>query len=518
MCFRKDMNYNNGILILDFGSQYNQLIARRVREMGVYAEIFPYYINKEEILKHKPAGIILSGGPSSVFSDDAYHISKEIYELGIPILGICYGMQLTAHLLGGKVARGENGEYGKTEFSHNNESPLFKDIPSNFNVWMSRFDQVQEVPHGFKILGNSTNAIAAISNEEKRIYAVQFHPEVLHTEFGNQLIENFVFGIAKSDKNWEIKDFISKTIASIKEKVGDKKVILGLSGGVDSSVAAVLIHEAIGDQLKCIFVDTGLLRKDEAKKVEENYGKYLNLNIEYINAGNQFLDKLEGVSDPEQKRKIIGKEFIEVFDVEAHNFKDVHFLAQGTIYPDVIESVSVKGPSATIKSHHNVGGLPERMNLDLLEPLRELFKDEVRKVGVELGIPRELVYRHPFPGPGLGIRILGEVSKEKVDILQEADDILIQELYANDLYDKVSQAFVVLLPVKSVGVMGDERTYEYTAVVRCADTIDFMTATWTKLPYEFLEKVSNRIINEVKGINRVTYDISSKPPATIEWE
>jgi GMP synthase (glutamine-hydrolysing) len=512
------MNYTNGIIILDFGSQYNQLIARRVREMGVYTEILPYHTNKEELMRHNPAGIILSGGPSSVFSDEAYLISEEIFDLNVPILGICYGMQLTAHLLGGKVIRGEKGEYGKTEFYLDKKNVLFQNVEPTSTVWMSRFDQVLEVPKGFEVLGNSTHAIAAIANEEKKIYAVQFHPEVTHTQFGNQILENFVFSIAKCHKNWEIKDFITKTIQNIKEKVGDKKVILGLSGGVDSSVAAVLIHKAIGNQLKCIFVDTGLLRKDEAKKVEQNYEKHLSLDIEYIDAGNQFLDKLNGISDPEQKRKIIGKEFIEVFDVEAHKCKGVSFLAQGTIYPDVIESISVKGPSATIKSHHNVGGLPERMKLDLLEPLRELFKDEVRRVGVELGIPKELVYRHPFPGPGLGIRILGEVSKEKVKILQEADSILIEELYKNNLYDQVSQAFVVLLPVKSVGVMGDERTYEYTAVVRCANTLDFMTATWTKLPYEFLENVSSRIINEVKGINRVAYDISSKPPATIEWE
>ena len=507
-----------GIVILDFGSQYNQLIARRIRELGVYAEILPFNASLSEILSKNPKGIILSGGPSSVFAADAALVDKALYEQNIPVLGICYGMQLTAHLLGGKVKKGEKGEYGKSEFTITQGSQLFKNVPQTSVVWMSHFDEVAEVPTGFSIAGKSNIEIASIVNEEKNIYAVQFHPEVSHSEFGTKILENFVFEICQCEKNWELTDFISTEVQRIKDKVGDKKVILGLSGGVDSSVAAVLIHKAIGDQLTCIFVDTGLLRKDEGKKVMENYGKHFHMNIKMVDAKKQFLDKLKGVSDPEQKRKIIGKEFIEVFNAEAKKFGDAEFLAQGTIYPDVIESQSVKGPSATIKSHHNVGGLPEDMKLQLLEPLRELFKDEVRKVGVELGIPRELVYRHPFPGPGLGIRVLGEVDEEKVRILQEADDIFIQELYKNNLYDEVSQAFVVLLPVKSVGVMGDERTYEYTAVVRSANTIDFMTATWSKLPYEFLELVSSRIINEVRGINRVAYDISSKPPATIEWE
>lgn len=508
----------NGIIILDFGSQYNQLIARRIRELGVYAEILPFNVSLEEIKNQNPKGIILSGGPSSVFGTEAHLVDKEIFELGIPILGICYGMQLTAHLLGGEVKKGVKGEYGKAELKILNTNQLMTEVSEKSTVWMSHFDEVYQVPNGFKIVGKSENVIASMADEVRGIYAVQFHPEVSHSEYGAKMIENFVFRICNCEKNWELKDFISDEIQRIKEKVGDKKVILGLSGGVDSSVAAVLIHKAIGDQLTCIFVDTGLLRKDEGKKVMENYGKHFQMNIKMVDAKEQFLTKLEGVSDPEQKRKIIGHEFIEIFDVESNKIEDAAFLAQGTIYPDVIESQSVKGPSATIKSHHNVGGLPDEMKLQLLEPLRELFKDEVRKVGVELGIPRELVYRHPFPGPGLGIRILGEVDAEKVKILQEADDIFIQELYKNNLYDEVSQAFVVLLPVKSVGVMGDERTYEYTAVVRSANTIDFMTATWSKLPYEFLEVVSNRIINEVKGINRVAYDISSKPPATIEWE
>ncbi|SHI59303.1 GMP synthase (glutamine-hydrolyzing) [Cruoricaptor ignavus] len=506
-----------GIIILDFGSQYNQLIGRRIREMQVYAEILPFSTPLPEILAKKPAGIILSGGPSSVNSAEAHLIEKEIFEAGIPVLGICYGMQLTAHLLGGKVAKGEKGEYGRSTLIIEKYCRIFEGLPENPTVWMSHFDEVESVPEGFEVNAKS-GVIAAISNEAKKIYAIQFHPEVTHTEFGDKILANFVFGVCDAERNWQLTNYIEKTIEEIREKVGENKVILGLSGGVDSSVAAVLIHRAIGNQLQCIFVDTGLLRKDEAKKVMENYGSHFDMNIDLVDAKERFLGKLKGVSEPEEKRKIIGREFVAVFDEEAKKFSDAKFLAQGTIYPDVIESQSVKGPSAVIKSHHNVGGLPEEMNLQLLEPLRELFKDEVRKVGEELGIPHHLVYRHPFPGPGLGIRILGEVDAEKVRILQEADDIFIEELYHDELYEKVSQAFVVLLPVKSVGVMGDERTYEYTAVLRAANTIDFMTATWSHLPYEFLEKVSGRIINEVKGINRVAYDISSKPPATIEWE
>lgn len=507
----------NGIIILDFGSQYNQLIGRRIREMEVYSEIIPYNTPLNEILERKPAGIILSGGPSSVNAEDAHLVEKSLFDAGIPVLGICYGMQLTAHLLGGKVAKGEKGEYGKSELEILRSNPLFTGVARKSTVWMSHFDEVEEVPEGFEISARS-GVIAAMANEKKNIFAIQFHPEVTHTEEGKRMLENFVFNICKAEKNWKLTGYIERTIAEIKEKVGDEKVILGLSGGVDSSVAAVLIHKAIGDQLTCIFVDTGLLRKDEGKKVMENYGEHFHMNIKMVDASERFLSKLKGVSDPEQKRKIIGGEFIAVFDEESQKFEGAKFLAQGTIYPDVIESQSVKGPSAVIKSHHNVGGLPKDMKLQLLEPLRELFKDEVRKVGEELGIPHHLVYRHPFPGPGLGIRVLGEVDAEKVRILQEADDIFIEELYKNNLYEKVSQAFVVLLPVKSVGVMGDERTYEYTAVVRSANTIDFMTATFSKLPWEFLENVSNRIINEVRGINRVAYDISSKPPATIEWE
>lgn len=506
-----------GIIILDFGSQYNQLIARRIRELGVYSEVLPFNTSTEEIVARNPSGIILSGGPSSVNAQNAHLVEKELLEKNIPILGICYGMQLITHLLGGKVQKGTRGEYGKATLKIDKSNDFLSGVSRQSTVWMSHFDEVETVPEGFVVNG-MTDVISAISNESKKIYCVQFHPEVSHTEEGARMIENFVFNICKAPKNWKLRNYIDETIAEIKEKVGDEKVILGLSGGVDSSVAAVLIHRAIGDQLTCIFVDTGLLRKEEGRKVMENYGEHFNLQIKMIDASERFLSKLKGISDPEQKRKIIGNEFVAVFDEESHKIEGAKFLAQGTIYPDVIESQSVKGPSAVIKSHHNVGGLPEKMGFLLIEPLRELFKDEVRKVGEELGIPHHLVHRHPFPGPGLGIRILGEVDEEKVKILQEADDIFIEELYKNNLYEKVSQAFVVLLPVKSVGVMGDERTYEYTAVVRSANTTDFMTATFSKFPWEFLENISNRIINEVRGINRVAYDISSKPPATIEWE
>ena len=511
--------HQQGIVILDFGSQYNQLIARRIRESGIYAEILPYHTPLTEIKARNPKGIILSGGPSSVYEKNAHLISPEIFELDTPVLGICYGMQLITHLLNGKVEKGTSGEYGKAVFYKEKEHPLLKNVPEQSQVWMSHFDEVSRLPKGFESLGRTDICIAAMANDERKIYATQFHPEVAHTTYGKQILENFVLDICQAQPNWDIHNYIDQTIKDIKETVGDQKVILGLSGGVDSSVAAMLIHKAIGDQLTCIFVDTGLLRKNEADLVMKTYGEHYQMNIKHIDAGKQFLSALKGISDPEEKRKIIGREFVEVFNREAAKIKDASFLAQGTIYPDIIESQSAKGgPSATIKSHHNVGGLPEKMHLKLLEPLKELFKDEVRKTGLELGIPRTMIMRHPFPGPGLGIRILGEVTPEKVKILQEADAIFIEELYKNDLYDQVSQAFVVLLPVKSVGVMGDERTYEYTAVVRSADTVDFMTATWSRLPYDFLDKVSSRIINEVRGINRVVYDISSKPPATIEWE
>ena len=510
---------NGSIVILDFGSQYNQLIARRVREMGVYAEVVPFHEDIDKILERKPKGIILSGGPASVYAKGAPTLDKRIFDANIPILGFCYGMQLITHLHGGEVERADKQEFGKASLKlDKKDSLIFKNIPDNTIVWMSHADHVNKMAEGFEIIAHTDSSIAAIENRDKKIYAFQYHPEVTHSEHGFEMLKNFVFEIVGAEKNWSMENYIETTVKEIKEKVGDKKVILGLSGGVDSSVAAMLINKAIGKQLTCIFVDTGLLRKNEAKSVMDIYAQNFDMDIKCINAEERFLSKLKGVEDPEEKRKIIGKEFVEVFNEEAIKLKDAEFLAQGTIYPDVIESVSVKGPSVTIKSHHNVGGLPEDLNFKLLEPLRELFKDEVRKVGRELGIPDYMVDRHPFPGPGLGIRILGEVTKEKADILREADDIFIEELRKEGLYSKVSQAFVVLLPVKSVGVMGDERTYEYTAVLRSANTIDFMTATWSRLPYEFLEKVSNRILNEVKGINRLTYDISSKPPATIEWE
>jgi GMP synthase (glutamine-hydrolysing) len=509
----------NSIVILDFGSQYNQLIARRVREMGVYAEVVPYFEDLEKIKARNPKGIILSGGPASVYLEGAPTVDKAMFDLDIPILGICYGMQLTQHLLGGEVAKADKQEFGKAEVMiDDKESPFFYGIEDNTQVWMSHGDHVTKIAPGFEKIAHTDSSIATLYNAERNIYNVQFHPEVTHSVDGHQMLKNFVYDICKCEENWSMGNYIEQTVKEIKETVGDKKVILALSGGVDSSVAAVLIHKAIGDQLSCFFVDTGLMRKNEAEKVMKTYGEHYHMNIECVEAEDRFLNKLKGVSDPETKRKIIGHEFIAIFDEQKQKMKDAEFLAQGTIYPDVIESQSVKGPSATIKSHHNVGGLPEEMDFKLLEPLRELFKDEVRKVGRELGIPDHMIDRHPFPGPGLGIRIIGAVDKEKADILREADDIFISELRAANLYQEVSQAFVVLLPVKSVGVMGDERTYEYTAVLRSADTIDFMTATWSQLPYEFLGKVSNRIINEVKGINRLAYDISSKPPATIEWE
>ncbi|MEG0397915.1 MAG: glutamine-hydrolyzing GMP synthase, partial [Cetobacterium sp.] len=454
----------NSIVILDFGSQYNQLIARRIREMGVYAEVVPFFEPLDKILAREPKGIILSGGPASVYLDGAPTLEKALYEAGIPVLGICYGMQLTSQLLGGTVERADKQEFGKAELVIDDAtSPLFSDVPNLNQVWMSHGDHVTVMAPGFVQIAHTDSCIAAAANYDKNIYCVQFHPEVTHSVYGTKILENFVFKVAKAEKNWSMGNYIEQTIKSIKETVGDKKVLLGLSGGVDSSVAAMLIHKAIGDQLICIFVDTGLLRKDEGKNVMDVYGQNFHMNIKCVNAEERFLSKLAGVSDPESKRKIIGHEFIEVFNEEASKLVDVDFLAQGTIYPDVIESQSVKGPSVTIKSHHNVGGLPEDMKFELLEPLRELFKDEVRAVGRELGIPDHMIDRHPFPGPGLGIRIIGEVDKEKADILRDADAIFIQELRDANLYQKVSQAFVVLLPVKSVGVMGDERTYEYTA-------------------------------------------------------
>ena len=510
------------IIIIDFGSQYSQLIARRIREMEVYCEIVPL-IDVEKIKngEEKVKGISFSGGPASVYEKDAPTVNPQVFSLNLPILGICYGMQLITHLNGGKVEKADSREFGKAVLEvENNDNPLFTGVKKSSNIWMSHNDHITELPTGFEIIAKTDSSIAAITNNNG-IYALQFHPEVVHSECGTQILENFVFNICKCERNWKISSFIAEKTKFIKETVGDEHVLLALSGGVDSSVAAVLINNAIGHQLTCMFVDTGLLRKDEGKKVLEYYKEHFDLNIVFVDAKDRFLNKLKGVDEPEAKRKIIGNEFIEVFNEEIRKLKGqegAKFLAQGTIYPDVIESQSIKGPSHTIKSHHNVGGLPEDLQFELLEPLKELFKDEVRKVGHELGLPDTIIKRHPFPGPGLGIRVIGEVTPDKVKILQEADDIFITELMEKGLYNKVDQAFVTLLPVKTVGVMGDQRTYEYVAAIRSVNTIDFMTATWSKLPYEFLEEVSNKIINKVNGINRIVYDISSKPPGTIEWE
>lgn len=509
------------ILILDFGSQYTQLIARRIREHSVYCEIHPFNYSIDKIKEFNPKGIILSGGPSSVYDDNAPQVSKELFSLRIPALGICYGMQLMSHILGGKVESSSKKEFGRASVNINNAAGLFEgfNLSENLDVWMSHGDKVTAIPEGFIQIASTENCVfAAVMNPELNFWGVQFHPEVVHTNQGEKILGNFLFSICKCSSNWNMKSFIETQIEEIRQKVGNKTVICGLSGGVDSSVAAVLLQKAIGHQLKCIFVNNGLLRAGEAEKVQKVFRENYQIDLIYIDAEERFLNKLKGVSDPEQKRKIIGYEFIEVFDEESKKIQNAEFLAQGTLYPDVIESVSFKGPSATIKSHHNVGGLPEKMNLKLVEPFRELFKDEVRRVGKELNMPDEIINRHPFPGPGLGIRILGDITKEKLDILRKADTIALEEIKKAGIYNKIWQAFVVLLPVKSVGVMGDERTYENTAAVRMVESVDGMTADWAKVPYEVLAVISNRIINEVKGINRVVYDISSKPPGTIEWE
>lgn len=509
------------ILILDFGSQYTQLIARRVREQSVYCEIHPFNYAMDKIKSFNAKGIILSGSPSSVYDENAPLISQELFSLDIPTLGICYGMQFMSHILGGKVEHSSKREYGRANISINSNTGLFEGFKSseNLDVWMSHGDKVTKIPQGFIQIASTKNCpYAAVMNPERNFWGVQFHPEVVHTNQGEKILGNFLFSVCKCSSNWNMKNFIQTQIEEIKEKVENKTVICGLSGGVDSSVAAVLLHKAIGNRLKCIFINNGLLRENEAEYVQTTFKNNYHIDLIYVDAEERFLNKLKNVSDPEQKRKIIGYEFIEVFEEEAKKINNAEFLAQGTLYPDVIESVSFKGPSATIKSHHNVGGLPEKMNLKLIEPFRELFKDEVRLVGKELGMPDEIINRHPFPGPGLGIRVLGDITREKLDILRKADTIAIEEIRKAGLYDKIWQAFVVLLPVKSVGVMGDERTYENTAAVRMVDSTDGMTADWAKVPYEVLGSISNRIINEVKGINRVVYDISSKPPGTIEWE
>ena len=508
------------ILVLDFGSQYTQLIARRVRESNVYSEILPWDIDEEKIREIKPKGIILSGGPESVTQSHTPRIPQVAFDLNIPLLGICYGMQTLAEQMGGQVISSDNKEFGHAEVLLKADSTLFKDLEQTLNVWMSHGDQVQDLPDNFSLIASTESApIAAMQHQTKPIFALQFHPEVTHTEYGKVILDNFIFKVCEASNDWKMDDLIEQRITEIKNTVGDNKVLLGLSGGVDSSVTAALLHQAIGKKLVCVFVDNGLLRKGEADEVMQTFKENMNLNVIKSDSEEVFLRHLKGVEDPEQKRKIIGRTFIDIFDAEALKIKDVDFLAQGTIYPDVIESSGSESKEArVIKSHHNVGGLPEEMQMDLVEPLRDLFKDEVRKMGVELGLAPEMLYRHPFPGPGLGVRILGEVTKDKTNVLKEADYIFIEELKKADLYDKVSQAFAVYLPVKSVGVVGDERRYAEVIALRAVETIDFMTARWAHLPYDFLEHVSNRIVNEIEAVSRVVYDISSKPPATIEWE
>ncbi len=518
--------HHDKILILDFGSQVTQLIARRVREFNVYCEIHPYDVSEEFIKNFAPKGIILSGGPNSVYQDDTPSAPAIVFKLNVPIFGICYGMQTIAKELGGEVVSSGKREFGYAEI-YDCKSEIFSGLSDGTNdrgdylqVWMSHGDKVTKLPQGFEVIAQTDSCpVAAMADISRNIYAVQFHPEVTHTKQGSKMLEHFVLNVCKCEQAWTMPNYAEEAIAKIKNQVGNDMVILGLSGGVDSTVAGVLIHKAIGDRLICIFVDTGLLRYNEAQQVMQNYHENLGLNIIKIDAKEEFYAALSGVADPEQKRKIIGKLFVDVFQREAAKLPNAKWLAQGTIYPDVIESAGSKTNKAhNIKSHHNVGGLPDTLNLQLLEPLRELFKDEVRSLGVSLGIHPKLIYRHPFPGPGLGVRILGEIKPEYVELLQQADNIFIDELYKSDLYHKVAQAFVVFMPVKSVGVMGDGRTYDYVVSLRAVETTDFMTANVANLPFEFITRVANRIINEVKGINRVVYDISGKPPATIEWE
>ena len=508
------------IAILDYGSQYTQLIARRIREHNVFSEIIRFDTPASTLRADPPAGIILSGGPNSVFDEGSPGIDREIFNLGVPILGVCYGMQLMSRTLGGEVVPGTAREYGKTAMEVRRGCALFADLPSDFSVWMSHGDRVSKIPDGFRAAATSANCpYAAICDETRHLYAIQFHPEVAHTEFGERILVNFLFGVCACRGDWKMEDWIEDAVGKLRDKIGDEEVVLGLSGGVDSSVAAVLLHRAIGRRLHCIFVDNGLLRHDEPAQVEEMFREKLGLDLHVAKAAQRFYAALRGIEDPEAKRKAIGREFVSVFAEEARRFSSCRFLAQGTIYPDVIESSSaLQGPSQTIKSHHNVGGLPPDLKFELVEPLRDLFKDEVRAVGRALGIDSALLDRQPFPGPGLGVRILGEVTEEKVRLLQQADLRVQEEVAKLPDCNKIWQAFAVLLPVRTVGVMGDMRTYEWTCAVRAVNSIDAMTADWTRLPYETLATISNRIINEVRGINRVVYDISSKPPATIEWE
>lgn len=520
--------HDQRILILDFGSQYTQLIARRIREIGVYCELWSWDVDEADIRDFNPNGIILSGGPESVTEEGSPRAPQYVFEAGVPVFGVCYGMQTMSEQLGGKVAGSTEREFGYAQVKVVEPTGLFKNIEDAIaedgapllDVWMSHGDKVIEIPDGFvKVAETETCPFAAMANEEKRFYGVQFHPEVTHTRQGMRIIENFVLNVCGCENLWTSANIIEDAIANIKEQVGDDEVILGLSGGVDSSVVAMLLHRAIGDKLTCVFVDNGLLRLNEGEQVIDMFGDHFGLNIVHVKAEDRFLNALAGENDPEAKRKIIGHAFIDVFDEESKKLKNAKWLAQGTIYPDVIESAASKnGKAHVIKSHHNVGGLPDDMEMGLVEPLRELFKDEVRKIGLELGLPYNMLYRHPFPGPGLGVRVLGEVKKEYCDLLRRADAIFIEELHSADLYNKVSQAFTVFLPVRSVGVMGDGRKYDWVVSLRAVETIDFMTAHWAHLPYDFLGKVSNRIINEVDGISRVVYDISGKPPATIEWE